>query len=271
MQKIIRFRNGKISFSDEGKGRVVVLIHGFLGSKEIWSSVHPSLSKNYRVIAIDLPGHGASDCFGYVHSMELMAKAIKEILTQLKLKKVTLIGHSMGGYVALAFAELFPDHVRGVCLFHSSSFSDTEEKKKDRTKAIQVVKENPKVYVRATVKNLFATNNLKHLHDQIIFSTKIAIKTSRRGIVACLEGMKDRKSRDIILHFANYPIMMIIGKYDNVLPFQILLNQSELLKYPHILVLENTGHMGFLESPEICIKNLRKFIRDSFGKYKKAL
>ena len=80
MEKSISFRNGKIAFSDEGKGRVVVLIHGFLGSKEIWNSVHASLAKNYRVIAIDLPGHGSSDCFGYVHSMELMAKAIKEIL-----------------------------------------------------------------------------------------------------------------------------------------------------------------------------------------------
>ncbi len=268
MQKTIRFRNGKISFSDEGKGRVVVLIHGFLGSKEIWSSVHASLAKNYRVIAVDLPGHGSSDCFGYVHSMELMAKAIKEVLTQLKLKKVTLIGHSMGGYVALAFAELFPDHVRGLCLFHSSSFSDTEEKKKDRTKAIRAVKENPKVYVRATIKNLFATHNLKQMHDHIIFSTKIAIKTSRRGIVACLEGMKDRKSRDIILHFANYPIMMIIGKYDNVLPFQLLLNQSKILQHPHVLILENAGHMGFLESPERCVKDLKRFIRDSFGKYK---
>ena len=176
----------------------------------------------------------------------------------------------MGGYVALAFAELFPDHVRGLCLFHSSSYSDSKEKKKDRTKAILSVKENPKVYVRATIKNLFAAPRLKQLSHEILFATKIAITTSRRGIVACLECMKDRKSRDIILHFANYPIMFVIGKFDVILPQHVLEEQTSYLKYPHILILENAGHMGFLESPEESIKHIKRFVRDSFGKYKSA-
>ncbi|HWY36051.1 MAG TPA: hypothetical protein VNX68_15510 [Nitrosopumilaceae archaeon] len=102
------------------------------------------------------------------------------------------------------------------------------------------------------------------MKKEVSFAQKIAFKTSKRGIVAALEGMKDRPNRDVILNFAEYPIMMIIGKYDNVLPMQLLLNQSELIRKKHILLLENSGHMGFLESHAICIKEIKRFIRISF-------
>ncbi|MBC7863352.1 MAG: alpha/beta hydrolase, partial [Bacteroidia bacterium] len=102
MNKEIQFNHGNISFSDKGKGRVVVLLHGFLGSKEILETVQDKLSKVFRVISIDLPGHGQSDCYGYIHTTELMARGVKAVMDSLKLKRYVLIGHSMGGYAALA-------------------------------------------------------------------------------------------------------------------------------------------------------------------------
>lgn len=241
----------------------MVLLHGFLGSKEIWGDTRDALAKHFRVICIDLPGHGQSDCFGYVHSMDLMAKAAKAVMDKLRLKKYVLVGHSMGGYAALAFAELFPEQVKGLCLFHSSSYADTEKKKLDRDKAIKSVKSDPNVYVRATIKNLFAAKNLKFFKKQVTFATQLARKTPKQGIVNALEGMKDRPSRDILLHYANYPILFIIGKYDNVLPMQALVDQSKIPKKKHVLILENSGHMGFLEQPDTCIKYLKRFIRIS--------
>ena len=104
MLKTTKFKNGTITFSDTGKGRVVVLLHGFLGSHQIWESTIQSLSKSFRVIAIDLPGHGGTDCFGYVHTTELTAKCVKAVTDSLRFKKYVIIGHSMGGYAALAFA-----------------------------------------------------------------------------------------------------------------------------------------------------------------------
>src|SRR5689334_22537641 len=112
MIKTALFKKDKVTFSDTGKGRVVVLLHGFLGSHEIWKDTIDDLSKSYRVIAIDLPGHGNTANFGYAHSMELMAKCVKTVMDFLKVKKYVIIGHSMGGYVALAFADLFPDNLR---------------------------------------------------------------------------------------------------------------------------------------------------------------
>lgn len=266
MESHIVFRNGKIYYSDEGKGRVIVFLHGFLGSKEIWKELRQNLKKNFRIISIDLPGHGKSDNFGYIHTMELMADAVKNVMDKLRLKKYVLIGHSMGGYISLAFAELYPDNLRGFCLFHSSAYADSSEKKIDRNKAIKSVKENAGVYIRATVKNLFAAKRLKENEEAIRFATQIAKKTSRRGIVNALEGMKDRIARDGFLHFAEYPIMMVIGKYDAVLPSALLLKQSETIKEPSVLWLENSGHMGLIEESELCSESIKKFARSCFRK-----
>lgn len=263
-RKYIDFKKGKIAYTSNGKGRAVVLLHGFLGSADTWEETKIALAKQFRVICIDLPGHGQSDCFGYVHNMELMAQSVKAVMDKLRFKKYVLVGHSMGGYVAMAFAELFPDHLRGFCLFHSSSYADSEQKKQDRNKAIKAVKNNYNIYVRATIKNLFAAKNLKYFKKEILFTQQIARKTPKRGVVAALEGMKIRPNRDVVLHFVNYPVLFIIGKYDNILPMQSLLDQTAFLKKKNVLLLENSGHMGFLEQPETCIKSLKRFIRQSF-------
>lgn len=266
MLKTANFKGGKVTFSDTGKGRVVVLLHGFLGSHEIWEQTIAGLSKSYRVIAIDLPGHGGTDCFGYVHTMDLMAKCVKAVLDQLRLKKYVIIGHSMGGYATLAFADLFPDNLRGFCLYHSSGYADTEEKKRDRSRAIKVVKANPRIYVVEAIKNLFAAKNLKYLKREVSFATRVALKTKKQGIIAALEGMKDRPARDIILGLVEYPIMMVIGEHDNVLPHAQLMEQYKTIKNGTLLYLEHDGHMGFLESPRVSNKALRQFIRKCYKK-----
>jgi len=264
MLKTTKFKNGTITFSDTGKGRVVVLLHGFLGSHQIWESTIQSLSKSFRVIAIDLPGHGGTDCFGYVHTTELTAKCVKAVTDSLRFKKYVIIGHSMGGYAALAFADMFPDNLRGLCLYHSTAYADSEDKKRDRTRSIKVVKANHKIYTTEVIKNLFATKNYRYLKEEIAFAQKIAATVSKQSIIASLEGMKDRPNRDIILGMAHYPIMMVIGELDNVLAPQQLLEQSELIKDKHILYLEHDGHMGFLESSRVSNASLKKFLRACF-------
>lgn len=265
MNKTAPYKKEKVNYIDQGKGRVVVLLHGFLGSLEIWKSTIEDLSKSYRVIAIDLPGHGKTPCFGYAHSMELMAKCVKSVLDSLKLKKYVIVGHSMGGYAGLAFADLFPDNLKGLCLFHSSAFPDTEEKKKDRLRAINLVKTSKTLFTKSTIKNLFASKNLKYLKEEISFAADIAKSTSKRGIIAALHGMRDRPGRDLILGLVEYPIMMVIGEHDNVLPFETLVEQTHLIKNKSILFLEHDGHFGFLESPKLCNKELRKFLRKCYG------
>lgn len=264
MIKTATYKNEKVTFSDSGKGKAVVLLHGFLGSHKIWERTINNLSKSYRIIAIDLPGHGNTECLGYAHSMDLMAKCVKAVLDSLRLKKYIIIGHSMGGYVGLAFADLFPDHLKGLCLYHSTAYADSDEKKKDRLRAIQAVKANRGIYTKSTIKNLFASKNLKYLKDEVSFALSIAKQTGKKGIIAALHGMRDRPRRDIILGLVNYPIMMVIGELDNVLPYDQLLEQSQLIKNKTILYLEHDGHFGFLESPEASNKAIRKFLRKCY-------
>ena len=134
MENFIQFKGAKIHFTDTRKGRCIVLLHGFLESMEIWNEYVKLLSKRYRVICIDLPGHGKSENIGYVHTMELMADCVKEVLYSLQITKCVMIGHSMGGYVTLAFAEKHERNLRGFALFHSHAAPDSEEKKKTAKK-----------------------------------------------------------------------------------------------------------------------------------------
>ncbi len=264
MLKTCLYKKLPVTFSDTGKGRVVVLLHGYLGSHKIWEQTILNLSKVNRVIAIDLPGHGNTSNYGYAHSMELMAKCVKAVVENLKIKKFSIVGHSMGGYVALAFADLFPDYLTGLCLYHSTAFADTAEKKKDRLRAINAIKANKNVYTKSTIKNLFATKNLKYLKEAVSFATDIAKGTSKAGMIAALHGMKDRPNREIILSLVKYPILIVIGEHDNVLPNEQLLEQFTKIKNGTKLYLEHDGHFGFLESPLESNKALRKFIRKCY-------
>src|SRR5579863_6519478 len=126
------FRKAKIRYSDEGKGRAIVLVHGFPLNLSIWEEFSSELAKHFRVIAIDMPGFGESECIGYIHSMELMAQCIHEVMHNLNLRRYIVVGHSMGGYAALAFGELFPDNLSGMVMFHSTSIQDSREKKIER-------------------------------------------------------------------------------------------------------------------------------------------
>ena len=258
------FRNVQVRYSDRGKGRVVVLLHGFLESLEIFEELSAKLSKGFRVIIIDLPGHGQTPVIGYQHSMDLMAECVKSVMDSLRVRKYVVVGHSMGGYVVLAFAELFPQHVKGFCLFHSTALPDSEEKKKDRLRVAQIVKKDHKEFVSGLIPKLFAEENLPLLKAEVASAKQIALDTPKEGIVAALRGMKDRPSRELVLKNAKCPVLFIIGKKDVILAWENVLLLTSLPKRSFNIVLEHTGHMGFYEAPEETFKALRKFSRMCF-------
>lgn len=266
MTEYFTFKQEKIAFTQKGKGRCIVLLHGFLESKNTWDNAIEELSKKFKVVAVDLPGHGESASYGYVHTMELMAESVKALLDHLRLRKYVLVGHSMGGYVTLAFAENYPDYIKGLVLFHSTAASDTDEKKTDRDKAIRLVKRTPHKYIAEAVKRLFAPHNLETLSDKVKFAQDIAMQTTQQGIIDALEGMKIRPNREVVLKFVDYPVLFINGKYDLVIPYENIQHQLQLAHQTETLLLENSGHMGFFEEPEKSMKAINKFVRKSFGK-----
>ena len=257
--KQLAYKNTKISYSDEGKGTAVVLLHGFLENKSMWSAFIPELSKKYRIITIDLLGHGETECLGYIHSMEDQADMVHAVLHELRIRKGVLIGHSLGGYIALAFAELYPDYMKGLFLLNSTSRADSQERKINRDRAIKAVKQNYTNFVRMSITNLFSEDNRELLVKEIEKTKKEALKTPLQGIVASLEGMKIRKDREVLLHFAPYPIKLVLGKKDGVLPYDENIDQIEGTKVE--LTTFPDGHMSHIENETALKKVLVDFLK----------
>lgn len=258
---ILPYKGINIFYTDEGKGNTMVLLHGFLESSTIWHPIKSIFKNNYRVITIDLLGHGKTGCLGYVHSTETMAEAVQAVVDHLKVKKFTIIGHSMGGYVCMAFAEKNPGSLEGLVLMNSTAKADTEEKKKNRDKAIETVKKDHKSFIRHSISNLFRPKNRKIFTDEIKFIKEEAMKIPLQGIIAALEGMKTRKDREEILQNLACKKMIILGKKDPVIDYESLLNQMQNID---IEIVEcPDGHMSYIENKNIVIQALKKNLKST--------
>jgi pimeloyl-ACP methyl ester carboxylesterase len=253
------YKNTKISYSDTGKGKAIVLLHGFLENQTMWKDLVPELIKKHRVITLDLLGHGETECLGYVHSMEENAEVVRAVLSKLRIRKAIFVGHSMGGYVALAFAELYPAIVKGLVLQNSTSKADSEERKKNRDRAIKAVKKDYSTFVRLSIANLFSEENREKMIVEIEKVKIEALKTPLQGIVASLEGMKIRKDRETLLHSATFPILLILGEKDGVLSYEDNLKQIENTRVK--LVTFPDGHMSHIENQDELLKILLGFLK----------
>ena len=261
MIRDIELQGKKIHISDAGKGKAIVLLHGFLEDLSMWEYFSAKLSADYRVIAIDLPGFGESESLGKKHSMGNMAALVNEVLEYLSIDRCVMIGHSMGGYVSLAFAAQYPGRLSGFGLFHSHALADTPEAKENRDRAIAVVNSDHGKYIFNFFPELFAEENVDHFRDEIVALQRKAAKTNPRSIIAALAGMRDRNSSLEVLINAKVPVLFILGKKDSRIPFQATLAQASLPPTSQILVLDNVGHMGYLEAQETTLKAVEGFVR----------
>ena len=257
--KQILFKNTNISYSDTGKGTAIVLLHGFLENKGMWDFYSQKFAKKNRVITIDLLGHGETECLSYVQTMEDNADAVHAVLSELRIRKAIFVGHSMGGYVALAFAELYPDTIKGLILLNSTASADSEERKTNRDRAIKVVKHSFMNFISLSIANLFSESNRERLASAIENVKKEALKTPLQGIVASLEGMKIRQDREVLLHLTPYPKLMILGEKDPVLNYEETKQQIENTAVK--LVTFPDGHMTHIENQDQLLIVLLAFFK----------
>ncbi len=255
---ILAYKGIKINYNVTGKGAPLVFLHGFLENATMWEETVHHFSKDYNCISIDLLGHGDTECLGYIHTMEDMAMAVKAVLEYLKISKATVIGHSMGGYVTLACIDLFPGLVTGLVLLNSTSLPDSDERKLNRTRAINVVKKNPNAFTSMAIANLFAEENRSRFIKEIDQIKNEASKTPLQGIISALEGMKIRKDRSKVLsHFKGAKIIFS-GKKDPVLPYSQ--NIKEAAQSKTNLISFDWGHMSYIENKEEFLLELQKFL-----------
>jgi pimeloyl-ACP methyl ester carboxylesterase len=259
MAEII-YKGSRIHFLSEGKGPAIVLLHGFLEDLSMWDELVPVLSGESRVIRIDLLGHGKSGILGEVHSMEEQARMARAVLSELEIEKYGLVGHSMGGYVALAMLELHPEEVRGICLMNSTSLPDSEEKRINRDRAISAVRQNHRSFVRIAVPGLFAPGNRERFAGEIKNLTRISLGMSPEGITAALEGMKIRADRSNLFEQSRVPKLLITGEQDPALDLESLMPQT---RYPGVKAITfKDGHMSHIENREDLTRALLEFTRE---------
>lgn len=260
MEKVISFDKGELCYTIEGDGSVVVLLHGFLEDHSIWNAFSEKFSSKFKVITIDLPGFGKSSVFNDIHSMQFMANAVYYVLIEENIDQCVMVGHSMGGYVTLAFADLYPKKVRGIALFHSQAVADDEEGKKNRDRTINIVRQDRLGYINSFIPSLFAEKNAQNFEREIDHLKKKASKTSHEGVIAALAGMRDREDRIGLLKKLEIPVFFIIGKQDSRIPFDKVITQLTAPQNCEALIVDDVGHMGFIEAPDLTYPALDHFI-----------
>lgn len=260
MEKVISFEKGELCYTIEGEGPVVVLLHGFLEDHSIWNSFAGKLASKFKVITVDLPGFGKSSVFNDTHTMQFMANAVYYILIEENIDHCVMAGHSMGGYVTLAFADLYPDKVTGIILFHSHAAADDEEAKQNRDRTINIVQRDHLGYVNSFIPLLFAEKNVKHFENEIDELKKRAAKISHEGVIAALAGMRDREDRIGFLKKLEIPVFFIIGKQDSRIPFKKIISQLEAPQNCEALIVDDVGHMGFIESEDLTFSAIEHFV-----------
>lgn len=241
-----------LNYEISGQGKEpLVLLHGFMENLTIWEEMEKSLSKNFTLIKIDLPGHGQSKVYSENHTMEFMAEEVKKLTDSLKIGKFHLLGHSMGGYVTLAFAQIFPDVLKSITLFFSTYYADDADKKEQRQKSLRIIRDAFPMYVSAGVPNLFNPNEKDVLEGKIELAKKIALTTKNDGVLAAVKGMIERTDKLEIVKGFEGKILVLAGKHDHAVKTDLTLenlpDQTNIKSY-----LVDCGHNGHWEKPGIC-------------------
>jgi pimeloyl-ACP methyl ester carboxylesterase len=277
MIKRIEIAGKRIMYRVYGKGNPVVLIHGFGETGDVWEKQIAHLEKDFQLIIPDLPGSGESEIIDDM-SMEGLAEVIKKILEASPSRHggtkggasprsktgAVLIGHSMGGYITLAFAEKYSTYLSAFGLFHSTAFADSDEKKEIRKKGIEFVQKHGAFeFLKTSSPNLFSpvTKDQKpELIDDFIRSLQ---NFSSEAVISYYKAMMQRPDRTNLLKTTPLPVLFVLGKYDNAVPFNDSLKLAHMPEKAYIHILYLSGHMGMLEEDEKSKYILHKFLSET--------
>ncbi|EOR23541.1 hypothetical protein A499_12221 [Niallia nealsonii AAU1] len=256
--KKITIGNEQLSYIEHGQGDTIVLIHGFCGSVDYWEYILPLLSDKYHVIAVNLRGHGSSTYSGAPFEIEDLANDMNKLLKKLGIEQVYMFGHSLGGYVTLAFAELFGKSLKGFGLIHSTAYPDTDAGKEGRLNAIRKIQDlGIEEFVNGLIPNLFADESLITLPNEVEKVKRIGYGTNGIAAMETQAAMRKRPDRNGVIEQANVPVLLVKGTKDKVVSLDRVASSSNQNVSEVRL---DTGHMSMQEAPEELAKAIRSFI-----------
>ena len=259
MKKLVCDGN-TICYVDQGQGEPIVLLHGFTGSSAYWEHVVPLLASQYRCIVPDLRGHGRTDAPVGTYTIEQMADDVLKLLDELKLEKVTLFGHSLGGYITLSFAQRYAHRLNGFSLIHSTGYPDSEEAKDKRLKAVSTIQsEGITSFIDNLVPGLFAPDQAE-AHPELVARVKeIGYQTPPQGAVGASLAMRERSDRRDVISASTLPILLVAGEHDPILPQErtFTTDHSNVTQ----AVIAGAGHMSMYEQPEQLAETLLTYLK----------
>lgn len=262
VEKFIMAGDTPMHIADTERGeRCVVLLHGYLESMLVWDEFVDLLKGKVRVVTLDLPGHGISTIVGEVHTMEFLADCVANTMAALGIERYSVVGHSMGGYVALAMLDKYKEHIESITLLHSTTSADSQEKCDRRRREIELIKAGKKnTLARLVPHQGFAPENVKRLNDWIEDLRELILITEDEGVIAILGGMIERKSRGEQLRDSGIVHQFIFGRHDYYIPEDVAQEMIAADSSAGVVWLEHSGHMGFLEEPEQCAEAIKKLV-----------
>jgi len=250
-----------LTFIEAGEGLPVIFLHGFCETKELWQNYLGPLSTFCRVILMDLPGFGGNVALEGPLTIADMAEQVYNTVVNIGIEQCIMIGHSMGGYVALAFCEKFPSRLKGLGLFHSTAYPDTLEKKQARDKTIEFIERyGTEEFVEEFVPPLFFEGRRKDFKNEIKMMVEMGKKAAKSSVIESIRAMRDRKDRTKVLEKSHCPVLFIVGKNDIAIPYAGSQGQHYLPSYSNIQILNNTGHMGMIEWEKETLFMIDQFI-----------
>jgi pimeloyl-ACP methyl ester carboxylesterase len=249
-----------LSYTKKGNGYAVVLLHGFPFNQTIWTGFSDKLAESHLVFTVDLPGFGGSAALKSPFSIDDVADKILQWLNKINLKKSLIIGHSLGGYVALALVKKAPHLFNSLCLFHSTAYADSEEKKQSRNKVLEFVDKNGAI---AFSSNFISTLFSDQQHPAIPAVRKISMSASAEAIKGYTIAMRDRSERTDVLKNFSKPILFITGDKDLGIPVDSIHRQAALSLLTQTVVLSGVAHMGMFESENQCLETISSFVKEN--------
>ncbi len=248
------FHKHQMGYVKTGDGPAVILLHGFGEDHHIFNSTVSMLEKTYTVYTPDLLGTGMSpiNTFPSNFSIEYLADSIAAFMEYEKIENCVLLGHSMGGYVTVAFAKKYPKYLKGFGLLHSTALPDTPLKIENRTRGISFIQKfGAATFLETTAPNLFGTFTQKNHPTIVTDFTKTLPHFSNEALIAYYHAMMARPNLTLVLETTPLPVLFILGDQDMAVALEDTLPQTKMPNTAYLYVLENCGHMGMLEQPVI--------------------
>jgi len=246
----------------EGDGQPLLLLHSYWGGQCLFDRLSASLSSHMKVIRIDLPGHGKSGTPPDDYTFDRFAVVINKLLSGLHIEgKVSVIGHSMGGYIAMAFASVYPERIASLILMHSpTKAADLQSIRLRDREGRLLVKGKRDLLLQLMIPSNFAPVNLCTMKSEIEMLEKTCSEVTLEGALGSIHAINNRANSLNVLRNAQYPILIIIGKYDRVYSATEQLDDASQISNAEVQLLEKSGHLGFMEEEDLVGRRLCAFL-----------